>query len=86
MKYLIPGKYNPSNGMFIYYEVCNNTFWASEEKDKVEVYYGATSGGGEYYDLPLKAKKDLLNIMECYYKDTRKLTSYCRKNDLNKKE
>lgn len=85
-KYIRNGKYNASPCDFIYYENGNNNFTARENGNGVEVYYGANSGGGEYYDLPISAKKDLLKICGYCTYNTRALTNYARKNDINRKE
>lgn len=85
--YLRSGKYNPSNGMFIYYENSNNCFWASENKDKIEVCYGPSSGGCDYWDIPLYLKKNLLEIVNSTGRNsTRSLLKLVRENDINKKE
>jgi len=81
--YLKPGKYNPSVNNFIYYEKNSNVFWADLDKDNIEVYYGKSSGGGEYYDLPLKSETELLKILELLGENTRALVSYVIKNKLN---
>ena len=50
-KYIKNGKYTASQNDFIYYEVGSRTFWARRDGHKIECYYGATSGGGEYYTI-----------------------------------
>lgn len=86
--YLKPGRYNPSPDMFVYYECGANCFFAQidAKKNIVEVCYGPSAGGADYFDLSLSAKADLLEIIELNGADTRKLMKYVRTNDLNKEE
>lgn len=84
--YIRNGKYNASRGMFIYYEVGSNNFFASEDGKKIEVCYGPLSGGCDYWDLSLEHKKALLGIVAEHDFDTRKLLAYTRKHDMHKHE
>ena len=85
-KYIKKGRYNPSNNMFIYYEIGNKCFWAGNDGKTIEVCYGPSSGGCDYWDLPMKSKKDLLQIIDENGLDTRKLLKYTRANDINKEK
>lgn len=87
-KYIVNGKYSASNNDFIYYESGNNCFCANMKFDGsgVEVYQGNKDGDGDYYDLPLSAKEELLKICDNSSSNTRALMKYVRANDLNKKE
>lgn len=86
-KYLVPGRYNPSRDMFIYYETGGRNFWASSNGKIVEVCYGPLSGGCDYFDLPLSARETLLDIAFSSRKGnrTRALMKFVRENDINKK-
>ena len=85
-KYIRNGRYNASNGDFIYYEISSNTFCASyyPKDKKIEGYYGATSGGGDYYEIDKKYKKALLTIIDNYGFDTRKLIKFIRELESRK--
>lgn len=89
VKYLVSGKYNPSSGMFIYYENGANCFFASENKDKkvIEICYGPSSGGADYWDISIEHKAELLNIVSRHGNySTRNLLKFVRENDLNKQD
>ncbi len=87
-KFIRNGRYSASTNDIIYYENASNTFLATVKRadKKVEVYYGQTSGGGEYYDLPISLQSRLLEICSSSKHNTRQLLRFVRENDLNKKE